>query len=392
MRHAALLGLTFALAACSNASRDVVSPDGGTHTPDASTVHKDASKAPTDAASKPPKDASKPPAEGDAGPCTSPAFAGSPLGVRCNALVDTEGRTVLLHGLNARVAGVFDDTFTDGRLPLMTLESFTAADASRIRALGFNALRLPVNWSGIEPTEDGGVVTSYLDAVASVTALCGAAGVLVLIDIHQDSYSKEIGQDGAPLWAISPPPTELLGGGRDADVGARFFSTQVQAAYTTFFASPDAGAYLRTRFARMAAEVATRFANDPAVLGFEIYNEPFSAEAPLRAFDRQVIPAVRAAAPTKLVLFEPDSIRNELGTAPLGTGSLGTGTVYAPHVYTLAFTNPDEPGVTEATYAPSNVNALAEAQSWDAPLVITEYGYPPGSPNFANWAEWQGDL
>jgi hypothetical protein len=38
------------------------------------------------------------------------------------------------------------------------------------------------------------------------------------------------------------------------------------------------------------------------------------------------------------------------------------------------------------------VNALHEAQSWNAPLVITEYGYPPGSPNFASWATWQGDL
>src|SRR6202034_4216443 len=103
-----------------------------------------------------------------------------------------------------------------------------------------------------------------------------------------------------------------------------------------------------------------------------------AGESALVAFDQQMIPAVRAAAPTKLVLFEPDAVRNEINMAPLGDGSLGAGTAYAPHVYTLAFTDPDETGVTEATYAPSNVNALHEAQSWDAPLVITEYGYPPG--------------
>jgi endoglycosylceramidase len=374
---------------CSNASSATETDAGGHAKPtdatatdgkrtDAKTTHLDSSSTKTGP-------------DGDAGACTSPSFSGSPLGVRCNALVDSEGRTVLLHGLNARVASVFDDTFTDGRLPLMTLPSFTAEDATRIRALGFNALRLPVNWSGIEPTEDGGIVASYLDGVAAVTSMCGAAGVLVLIDLHQDAYSKEIGQDGAPLWAISPPPTQLLGGPL-TDLGSRFSSVQVQDAYSTFFAGPDAGAYLRTRYAAMAEKLATRFANDPAVLGFELYNEPIAGEPQLVAFDQQMIPAVRAAAPTKLVLFEPNAVRNEINMAPLGDGSLGAGTAYAPHVYTLAFTDPDETGVTEATYSASNVNALSEARSWEAPLVITEYGYPPGSPNFANWAMWQGDL
>ena len=89
----------------------------------------------------------------DAGPCTSPDFAGSPLGVHCNQLVDSQGRTVLLHGLNARVGGVFDVTFSDGRIPVEPIPAFTSDDAARIRALGFNALRLPIQWSAIEPTE-----------------------------------------------------------------------------------------------------------------------------------------------------------------------------------------------------------------------------------------------
>src|SRR5487761_2285054 len=88
----------------------------------------------------------------DAGACTSPDFTGSPLGVHCNQLVDSQGRAVLLHGMNARVEGVFDVSFTDGRLPNETVPPFTGADAARIRALGFNALRLPMQWSAVEPT------------------------------------------------------------------------------------------------------------------------------------------------------------------------------------------------------------------------------------------------
>lgn len=87
----------------------------------------------------------------DAGACTSPAFAGSPLGVRCNALVDTSGRTVLLHGLNARVAGVFDVTFTDGRLPVEAVPAFAAADAARIGRSASTRSASPSTGAGSSP-------------------------------------------------------------------------------------------------------------------------------------------------------------------------------------------------------------------------------------------------
>jgi endoglycosylceramidase len=377
-----LLTLLVAAACSKSASNPTATITFGTDAGDAS-VALDAAGAP-DAS-----DGATAAALDDAGACTSPDFTGAPLGVHCNALVDTSGRTVLLHGVNARVAGVFDVTFTDGRLPVEAVPVFTAADAARIRALGFNALRLPISWSGVEPTEDGGISASYLDNIAAVTAMCAAAGVFVIVDLHQDSYSKEIGEDGAPLWAIVPPPTQLLGGPLSGD---RFDSAQVQDAYDTFFGqAEDAGVPLRARYTLMASKVAARFASDPAVVGFELYNEPYSDTPDILALYQQMIPAVRAAAPQKLIFFEPDAIRNEIGQAPLGNGSLGAGTAYAPHVYTLAFTDANATGVTYSTYAVSNVNARTEADSWQAPLVITEYGYPPQSTNFDNWAKWMAE-
>jgi endoglycosylceramidase len=335
----------------------------------------------------------------DAGACTSPDFTGSPLGVHCNQLVDSAGRTVLLHGLNARVNGVFDVSFDDGRLPNEPIPTFTADDAAQIRALGFNALRLPIQWSAIEPTEDGGIDDAYLDTVASVTSLCNAAGLLVLLDLHQDAYSKEIGEDGEPLWAIVPPPTQLLGGpmggtlpdgGTSPDLGTRRDSAQVGAAFTTFF-DPDAGQALRDRYTAMAVRVATQFVNDPAVVGFELFNEPLAGDPLEHALYLEMIPAMRAAAPAKLFFWEPDAIRNVFDTAPVGSGTaLGPGTVYSPHVYTDAFTGIDT--FTESSLSKSNTNALAEAQSWGAPLVITEWGFGPTDPRFADYVGYQQDL
>jgi endoglycosylceramidase len=332
-------------------------------------------------------------AAADAGlpPCTSPEFEGSPLAVHCNALVDAQGRTVLLHGLNARVAGVFDVTFTDGRAPLQTIPVFGAADAARIRQLGFDALRLAVNWSGIEPNDGAGFVESYLDQVAAVVDACRAADVLVLVDFHQDDYSKEIGEDGAPYWAIQPPPSMVHGG----PLGPlNPMPPDVINAYQTFFGTSAEGATLRARFAAMAAHVAARFAGDDHVLGFELYNEPLTDEADLLAFDQQILQAIRGAAPNKLVLFEPVVTRNEVDVAPIGQGSLGAGTVYAPHVYTFAFTGDPATfmNLTKEELERSNDSARAEADGWQAPLVITEWGFDPGNVAYANYVRWQQEL
>ncbi len=329
---------------------------------------------------------------GDAGVCLGADFPGAPLGVRCGALVDRDGRTVLLHGMNARVAGVFDVTFDDGRAPLEPIPAFNADDARRLRAIGFNALRLPINWSAIEP-KDGGFDDAYLDRVAAVVEACNTAGLYVLLDLHQDAWSKEIGEDGAPLWAITPAPTTLLGGPL-ADLEARRLSKQVIAAFETFFGDSADGLRLRDRYAKMAAHVATRFANDATVVGLELFNEPIAIDATLPNVYAPMIAAVRAAAPTKLIFFEPSSTRNVLDKSPLGAGSLGPGTVYAPHVYTLAFAGDDTArnNVTKEGLRSSNASAREEAESYAAPLAITEFGFDPRQPSFARYVRWQLEL
>src|SRR6185503_21045614 len=88
-----------------------------------------------------------------------------------------------------------------GRLPLEPIPTFDGADADRMRELGFNLLRLPINWSALEPVQ-GEYSRAYLDHIAAVVELCAKRDVLVLLDFHQDAFSKEIGQYVAPLWVL----------------------------------------------------------------------------------------------------------------------------------------------------------------------------------------------
>lgn len=313
--------------------------------------------------------------------------------MRCGRIVDGEGRVVVLRGVNARVDGLFDVAFDDGRTPLEPIPEFTALDAARMRAVGFDSLRLPINWSGLEPKDGEPFDESYLARLDEVLSLAGSAGLSVVIDFHQDAYSKEIGEDGAPLWAIRPPPEMLLEGPL-TDLEARRTSAQVLAAFATFFGPSSEGAELRTRFARAVAAVAERVRGREEVLAIEAFNEPLSPSTYLDALHDEVVAAVREVDPTRLVFFEPDALRNLLDRATLATHEPWPNTVYAPHVYTLAFTGTDaqRAAITKETLRPSNEAARFEADSWQAPLVITEFGYDPKRPEFEEYIRWQLEL
>ena len=55
-------------------------------------------------------------------------------------------------------------TFSDGRTPLEPIPELTDADCTRMRQLGLDFLRLPINWSALEPTR-GTYDDAYLDRV-----------------------------------------------------------------------------------------------------------------------------------------------------------------------------------------------------------------------------------
>jgi endoglycosylceramidase len=327
--------------------------------------------------------------------CDEPTGAFAPLSTRCGQFVDADGRVVVLRGINARVRGVFDADLGPGKVPLMNpIPELTDDDLKQMRRIGFDLLRLPINWSAIEP-EEGKYDDAYLTRIAEVVGRAKSAGVLVLVDVHQDAYSKWIGQDGAPLWAIVPPPDTILEGPLD-DLGDRRISQQVLKAFATFFSrtSPD-GQRLRARFAAMTAKVAEKLVGNDNVLAIELFNEPQATDDELRGFHEEIGAAVRKVDAKRLIAFEPTALRNFLDRATIPSKPLALdGTIYAPHVYTGVFSQ----GCDDACrnnfdldkIAASNDSARAEADGWKAPLLIGEIGFDPRL-RFADWVALQLD-
>jgi endoglycosylceramidase len=299
-----------------------------------------------------------------------------------DGLYDDVGRQWLLRGVNARIAGLFDVSFTDGRQPLEPIPDFTQDDARQMADDGFNMLRLPINWSGLEPTE-GQFSADYLARLHQVVTWCQQAGLYVLIDFHEDAYSKETGEDGAPLWAVEPPPNPLVGGPLN-DLGTRRQSAETREAFQSFFTNKDG---LEDRFLPAWSRVVTEFAGAPHVIGFEVMNEPVTFQFDhdgtlLQAFYAKTANALRAIDHQHALWMEPDSGRNLTLSAPmLATPFPDANIVYAPHMYPALVSVPDNSvdGWKNALAA-SFDGILDEAASWGATPVLDEWGQNPADP------------
>ena len=119
----------------------------------------------------------------------------SPIRPAGGHLVDSDGRTALLRGVNIRAAGLFDGW--KGHMPIPPFDA--EADCRVIgEDLGMNQLRLAISWSLLEPTR-GQLDHSYVDHVLAIAAACNRHGVYSIVDLHQDVWSKYVGEDGAPF-------------------------------------------------------------------------------------------------------------------------------------------------------------------------------------------------
>ncbi len=195
---------------------------------------------------------------------TAPAM--DRLHVDGSRIVDAAGRTAVLHGIN-----VGEKSSGAGHRLWQGSEDF-----QNLHRWGMNAVRLLVFWSAIEP-EPGKYDEDYLKIVDQNVAWAKDAGLYVIIDMHQDLYSEKVpGGNGMPAWATlnDGQPHRTIGGIWST---AYYVSPMVHRAFDNLYANaigPD-GVGIQERFAQAWRHVARRYADEPAVAGFDLINEPF---------------------------------------------------------------------------------------------------------------------
>ncbi|MEX2681787.1 MAG: cellulase family glycosylhydrolase [Candidatus Sigynarchaeota archaeon] len=128
--------------------------------------------------------------------------------------IDEHGRVVILRGVN--LGGDCKVPYTpDGRTHIPTDFSghenvsfigrpFPLDDAQvhfeRLKAWGFNTLRLLTTWEAVEHAGPGELDTAYLDYFTTLCKMARDHGFYVFIDFHEDVWSRMTGGDGAPCW------------------------------------------------------------------------------------------------------------------------------------------------------------------------------------------------
>ncbi len=268
---------------------------------------------------------------------------------------DEAGRQVLLRGVNLNHLGDYFQAHPD----LPTVSTLDATDWDDMAAQGMNVVRLVTSWSAWEPERDQ-FDTAYLARVRAAVDSANAHGMHVVIDMHQDAWSKyvftpddevcapgtrpQIGWDGAPEWATftGSLPTCTPAGRED--------SPAVRAAWGAFYANREG---IRDELAELWGRIASEFAHDPGVAGFDLLNEPgysydqSSTLVGLAAFYRTAIVRIRAAERAvdgrgHIVFFE--TTVNGPFVAP--GFSEDDNLVFAPHNYAESI-GPSVPGLLE---------------------------------------------
>jgi len=207
-----------------------------------------------------------------AAPRPVPAVGGVPgrVTVSGTQFLDGAGKPLLLHGINV-VNKSKAEGYTGG---------IERADFAAIRSWGMNCVRLGILWDGLEP-QPGKMDEQYLERIARIVGWAKAEGLYVLLDMHQDLFSVKF-SDGAPAWATLDEGKPHTATAVWSD--AYYASAAVQTALDHFWANspgPD-GVGLQDHYARMWQRVAERFRDEPAVLGYDLMNEPFLGRDALR--------------------------------------------------------------------------------------------------------------
>ncbi len=257
-----------------------------------------------------------------------PVIAAAVFAGACNAsevwIRDDDGRAIILHGINISNAAKWAPD---------RISWHEFGDYERMKTdWGFNAVRYLIFWDAIEP-EPGVYDEEYLDKVAERVAWADSLGLFVILDMHQDIYGPKYGGDGAPDWAAWDD-------GLYYDYIEPWWLNYMWPAVRRAFTSLWTEDVLQEHFQNAWAHVAARFADHPAVLGFEILNEPFCGEILPRNFEFNyldrfytgVIDAIREVAPDQLVFYEPHVTTNWGSKSRLGVLPR-EGLAYAPHYY-----------------------------------------------------------
>lgn len=305
---------------------------------------------------------------------------------------DQYGRHIILHGLNTSSNAKY------GNYHPWIIESDVEREDT---AFGFNFVRYLTSWVAIEP-EKGVYDESYLNELERRVNWYTSRKMYVMIDMHQDVYGAAVGGNGAPPWACrtnGAAPISLPGG---TPWWLKNIDPTVINSWINFWSYTD-HKDLQDHYIMAWQKIATRFKNNPYVIGYDLMNEPWGGDiikvfltgeferVQLKAFYDRLIPGIRSVEPDKYIFFEPTPAPVTFG-APSNLSVIkdarsSSKLVYAPHCY--PYDTHEGNGYTSSSQ--QNLKDWERERKKDVqkhgniPLMCGEFGLSPSQAGFAEY-------
>lgn len=259
---------------------------------------------------------------------------------------DENNRTMIYHGVNVVVKLPPYLPITDKFDPFISLSK---EDIILMKKFGFNLVRLGVIWESVE-TSPGFFDRDHLKKVEEIINMLGSNGISVILDAHQDVFSRLFCGEGVPVFYAKDLTVNKQ---CDSNLIERFFkfvsvclplstfnweydenglpmvencrhsfmaahqSPELTSVYQSFYDNENG---IIDKFIEFWKVMTLTFKDNKYIIGYDIWNEPWPGSLwatpsnlwPGHASKKQAIPfykkvdaAIRTIKPDYISLFEP---------------------------------------------------------------------------------------
>lgn len=251
----------------------------------------------------------------------------------------------------------------------------TKEDYRRLNRWGFNLVRFQVFWEAIEP-KVGIYDIDYLNKVVEHIKILGELEIDVIIDIHQDIYSRKFTGNGFPGWAVKD-------GGKSfkpqKEWSLDYLQPAVQESFKNFWKSN----ILKDKYIRMLHTLYEHVEHLNNVIGIDIMNEPFPNLPFIKTFEKKTLSNfynkiyLSFFSMSKKISFfyEPWMATSSGIPSFLGIRSNGGFLHYIPHYYPpFCHTKGKYRKIDKWLMKQAMRMRAAEAEKFRSPLIFGEYG------------------
>jgi hypothetical protein len=291
------------------------------------------------------------------------------LSIDENKIVDSAGNNMILRGFN-----------------FLTSQTRTDEDYIRLRSWNVTAARFQMRWDLLEP-QLGNYSESYMRTIDSEIALAKKYGIYIILDMHHYHWSKHFSYAngfGFPEWLVYGYPNDIEGENQSED---DFWFGKGPNGTEASLSNPSQ----QDRFIAAWKLIASRYANEPAVAAYDLFNEPprgtlnwTQHSKILYPFYSNLATEIRRIDTKHILIYEPSN---------------GYATYYAQKptipniVFSFHFYSLRDNYQGDKKFLKKSFDSLYEPSlRWDIPLIVGEVGIELSRPNLEVWASDTLDL